>query len=613
MKEIEKIGSFKHFLKRKGMVINMKPEELFEILSDIDENMVDKAKAGQSEELYAEPQVVIARKKFPWKAACAAMAAAAGISAAALWYAGSGFSLPSRELETPTDIYLTPHNSESESENHVDYPAGADYVYDGNISELSVEKTGEVDRKSYELYDLLERDSDLVVYGTFTDDAHQRFDPMSTDILNSTQYLQSFNKFRIDKILKGDGIVKEGDEIVICQDYAVYGGNVLTVSGLTPMIKGDEWFYCLTKAYDSETYYYATGDTDGRYKHVLNRDDAYSPDITGVYEKADYRQNIHRLVCERFSDESFIPDIRYIVFYPDESKPDLFERTETFELAEFPGVYFVWNAYELKAVKGDEETSLYGGMPIWDLYAVDLNGDGKRELCSTVSIGSGVIDNRITVYDFENGELYELSDRMKYDYNIDIKETLKSDKSDTFYYSKKLYNTNETVEIKALSLDVMKKAAGSAENEDGGHSTYEIAEGTDSSFGEQGKAYETAEQSVPAGENASENGDMEKVKEERLRFAEEYKPFGVSYDESADQWYWNGEKVRYFRDILTSNGESLESGNFSGSMRTMSGEGTVDIYTVRNFENTDLNGVGKLVGIKRFEEEVDPDAIMIEA
>ena len=35
--------------------------------------------------------------------------------------------------------------------------------------------------------------------------------------------------------------------------------------------------------------------------------------------------------------------------------------------------------------------------------------------------------------------------------------------------------------------------------------------------------------------------------------AEEYEAFGLTYDVKKDQWYFNGEKVRYFQDVLTSN------------------------------------------------------------
>ena len=70
--------------------------------------------------------------------------------------------------------------------------------------------------------------------------------------------------------------------------------------------------------------------------------------------------------------------------------------------------------------------------------------------------------------------------------------------------------------------------------------------------------------------------------------AKEYEAFGVTYDIKNDQWYFNGEKVRFFRDVLTSNGKGLTSGKFKGSMRLLgSADGTVDIYTVRDFAHPD--------------------------
>lgn len=97
----------------------------------------------------------------------------------------------------------------------------------------------------------------------------------------------------------------------------------------------------------------------------------------------------------------------------------------------------------------------------------------------------------------------------------------------------------------------------------------------------------------------------------------EYGAFGVTYDKSNNQWYFNGEKVRRFRDILTSNGEDLSSGKFQGSIRTLNGNGTVDIYTVRDFDNLNSEGNGTLIDVKaysqeEFDEYTKSSGIMIE-
>lgn len=85
--------------------------------------------------------------------------------------------------------------------------------------------------------------------------------------------------------------------------------------------------------------------------------------------------------------------------------------------------------------------------------------------------------------------------------------------------------------------------------------------------------------------------------------AKEYEAFGVTYDAKNDQWYFNGEKVRYFQDVLTSNGEGLTSGKFDGAIRnSWSASGTIDVYTVRDFSNLVANGYGTLTGVQKFSQ-----------
>ena len=85
--------------------------------------------------------------------------------------------------------------------------------------------------------------------------------------------------------------------------------------------------------------------------------------------------------------------------------------------------------------------------------------------------------------------------------------------------------------------------------------------------------------------------------------AKEYQAFGVTYNVKENQWYFNGEKVRFFRDVLTSNGEELTSGKFKGAIRTLgSADGTIDIYTVRDFARPDTSGNGTLTGIEQFSQ-----------
>ena len=91
--------------------------------------------------------------------------------------------------------------------------------------------------------------------------------------------------------------------------------------------------------------------------------------------------------------------------------------------------------------------------------------------------------------------------------------------------------------------------------------------------------------------------------EELEERAKEYEAFGVTYDIKNDQWYFNGEKVRFFWDVLTSNGEDMTGGRFKGAIRTLgSADGTVDIYTVRDFSHPDASGNGTLTGIEKYSQ-----------
>lgn len=86
--------------------------------------------------------------------------------------------------------------------------------------------------------------------------------------------------------------------------------------------------------------------------------------------------------------------------------------------------------------------------------------------------------------------------------------------------------------------------------------------------------------------------------------AGEYEAFGVTYDGRRDQWYFYGERVRFFWDVLISNGEELGGGRFEGAVRTLgSGDGTVDIYTVRDFTRLNEAGEGALIGVEKFSQE----------
>ena len=111
----------------------------------------------------------------------------------------------------------------------------------------------------------------------------------------------------------------------------------------------------------------------------------------------------------------------------------------------FDGITFHCTAHKLEAISNNGNMVLYDGTPILSVYFQDLNGDGKPELCSTVSVGSGIVDNRIIVYDYLNKKQYELSDRGYNDFTLNVKD-------DSLIVEKKKYSTDEIVGTGKLVL-----------------------------------------------------------------------------------------------------------------------------------------------------------------
>lgn len=122
---------------------------------------------------------------------------------------------------------------------------------------------------------------------------------------------------------------------------------------------------------------------------------------------------------------------------PDEMKWD---GSLEINLPEFPDVTFRWSYGKMEAVAGNEITPLYTGMPIWNTYFCDLTGDGFHELCSTLSIGSGMIDNRVIIYDYANGVSYSLQDRGVFDCTL-----RQSEYDGQLYIDKRVYPDGELV------------------------------------------------------------------------------------------------------------------------------------------------------------------------
>ena len=115
-------------------------------------------------------------------------------------------------------------------------------------------------------------------------------------------------------------------------------------------------------------------------------------------------------------------------------------------IEEFKGINFKYTPYEIVATTSWEDSNTAGrqilisGMPIWNAYFCDLTGDGLPEICSQVSYGSGMIDNRVVIVDYANGVSYKLEDRGYHDYYLRM-----NDADGYLYVDKRIYNSDELV------------------------------------------------------------------------------------------------------------------------------------------------------------------------
>lgn len=121
------------------------------------------------------------------------------------------------------------------------------------------------------------------------------------------------------------------------------------------------------------------------------------------------------LVFDSYLGLAVIPQYetqKWLDYFMDDELP--WDESKELTLPEFPGVTFTWTSEKVTA--GEKE--LFWGMPVWNVYLADLTNDGKPEFCATISFGSGIIDNRIIVYDYAADKEYQLADRMYYDYYL---------------------------------------------------------------------------------------------------------------------------------------------------------------------------------------------------
>jgi len=284
----------------------MRPDDIFEALSDIDEDLIAGAKHIEG----GDSQVIVIKRAPLWKtiagwgaaAACLVVLVVGGVFGIK-YFSGRNAALDS---DTSGASDTSVWKSDCHAYNPPEYPKEAKYVYTGDYSELAVNKSAEVDRIIYTDFAALKEESELIVVGEFTDDPRQCFDPAGkevTQVLDRFDQQNSFNRFRADRVIKGD--LPEGEEIIIAQNGYVYDGRFEHYSNLTPMLKGDKWVYFLTR-YGNENFYSPLGLSDGRYPVPgTEHEFVLCDNVYGVFDMSEFRSEVY-------------DEVKRIMSYPNE-------------------------------------------------------------------------------------------------------------------------------------------------------------------------------------------------------------------------------------------------------------------------------------------------------
>ena len=158
-------------------------------------------------------------------------------------------------------------------------------------------------------------------------------------------------------------------------------------------------FYLLTEQEDG--YYYLFCGYDEKTSHAANEDGSvmyWAAKLTGT--------------------PNFSPSVtQWYDYLENNSYPESIDDNQA-QLPQFPDVTFHGEPEAVYAASFGTKTAIITGMPVWNVYLCDLTGDGIPDFCSTVSYGSGIIDEHVVVYDYATGTEYTLWDRGNYDYTL---------------------------------------------------------------------------------------------------------------------------------------------------------------------------------------------------
>lgn len=382
----------------------MKIDDIFEAMTDIDDKFIE---AARPLEQYDDTQPIVikpAPRRAVWKtlvpaAAFVAVVAAAGVVGVNYLHGRIGTANPAASVSNSIAFR---------------YPEEAKYIVDSDIKPLIFWSypsgspswiDAHVDYANS--YEELAEQSDLIVSGTFIDDIHQMQDVNDTIVADGE--LDSYNTLEIDRVIKGD--VSVGDSLIIHQSSTIGRANasddkhlIFCLDQLSPMLKGDKWVYFL-KLEDDGTFSPVNG-PQGRYPlpNSANRlisSDGETPNVDEyfTYENAALaREEIYEELLKKLAEIKASELER--IFIPEAS-------FTPFTMPEFPDVEF--NASRLGVTANDADIfDMKDDETLENLFLADLNGDGKRELCATISGAA----TRVAVRDYENELYYTLGSEL---------------------------------------------------------------------------------------------------------------------------------------------------------------------------------------------------------
>lgn len=164
--------------------------------------------------------------------------------------------------KSPTEGLTPTENAPTEEV----YPTPTPLIWRSDDREYTVVRN-DADKALYFDFETLNQAAELVVIGSFSDDATQVVKTTYSEEFGKDVIYNgiSTNTFTIEQVLKG---TPEGETIRISQRYVFDEefGQLISFGDMTPMEKGSKWIYFLI--YDpQEQVYYAAGDYTGRYPY----------------------------------------------------------------------------------------------------------------------------------------------------------------------------------------------------------------------------------------------------------------------------------------------------------------------------------------------------------